>query len=392
MEIRGLADAAAVRITAYPSLSKEDRLKRFVKSAVRGHKPEPVDRFSWPNAMLGQGLLAAYAATGETDCLLAVLAYLRQWKSAGFPIRYVDNVMNGSLALWIEELLLRETVWEESGQTIMLNLCREAAQACAAWLKNAGRTGEGIFPYRHRHPDWLFADALGMVCPFLCGYGAKKGEDAFLDTGVRQLTQFLERGMDAKTGLPYHGYDEKSGMKYGIIGWGRACGWMLDGLTESLLYIPQEHEAYEFLRAASEALFGAVFAWQREDGGFSWQLQALEGHRDSSAEGMIGTALLTGCRAGVFDGTAGNAHRKNDMPKTAGKAGASAGTGRAWCDGLCRAICASVEKDAVLDCSGECRGFSEYPQVYGSYPWGTGSVLAFLSGICYTEKYGRTEG
>lgn len=46
--------------------------------------------------------------------------------------------------------------------------------------------------------------------------------------------------MDEKTGLPYHGYDEKTGMKYGIIGWGRACGWMLLGLSQSILWISEQ--------------------------------------------------------------------------------------------------------------------------------------------------------
>ena len=37
-----------------------------------------------------------------------------------------------------------------------------------------------------------------------------------------------------------------------------------------------------------QQLLDSIFVWQRADGGFSWQLQAQEGHRDTSAEGMIG--------------------------------------------------------------------------------------------------------
>lgn len=368
MDIGKVAKTAVEQIASYPSISKQEQWKRMLKSAAHGHRPAPVDHYFWPNAILGQGLLAAYRATGEKEYLLSVLAYLRQWKTAGFPIHYVDNIMNGSLALWTERFLLQETVWE--GQEILLELCREAQKACVAWLKAADRTGAGIFPYRHHHPDWLFADALGMVSPFLCGYGAQKKAPGLLEDGVRQLTQFLERGMDARTGLPYHGYDEKSGMKYGIIGWGRACGWMLMGLSESLLWMPKTHEKYDVLCTACRELLEAVFAWQREDGGFSWQLQAQEGHRDSSAEGMIGTAVLTAFQAGVFGG------QQADLPEHV----------RGWCDRLCRALDFSVVEGTVRDCSGECRGFAEYPQVYGSYPWGTGSALAFFAGVCYNRK------
>ncbi len=90
------------------------------------------------------------------------------------------------------------------------------------------------FAYRSQHPDWLFADTLGMLCPFACRYGVQKQDKELLNLGIRQLELFFQKGMDEKTGLPYHGYDEKNGTKYGIIGWGRACGWMLLGLSQSI--------------------------------------------------------------------------------------------------------------------------------------------------------------
>ena len=46
----------------------------------------------------------------------------------------------------------------------------------------------------------------------------------------------------------------------------------------------------------------------------------------------------------------------------------------------------SIQKGYVTDCSGECKGFAEYPQVYGIYPWGSGSALAFLAVQLFREE------
>lgn len=394
MEIKALADSAASQIAAYPVVTGKEKLKRLVKGSVLRQKLAPIDPFSWPNAMLGEGLLASYEATGDKKYLEAVVDHLKRWKNAGYPIHYVDNIMNGSLALWIEELVLNGqaagTVRAGGAKTPdiggagaqeLLALCRETEDACAEWLRTAFRTGKGILPYRTHHPDWLFADTLGMVCPFLCRYGAKNADDELLRLGISQLAQFLEKGMDQRSGLPYHGYDEKNGLKYGIIGWGRACGWMLKGMAESLPYIPEDREEYKALAEAFQKLTEAVCQYQRADGGFSWQLEAMEGHRDSSAEGMLGTALTRGMCAGLLAA----AGRQTDS-------GCSLAGGTAVMPDeqkndsydrklirLNRTLHGSVAGGTVRDCSGECRGFAEYPQNYGSYPWGSGSALEFFA-------------
>lgn len=433
MEIKTLADHAAIQIAAYPVIGGKEKLKRFVKGKVLRQKLAPVDPFSWPNAMLGEGLLASYETTGNTQYLEAVADHLKRWKNAGYPIHYVDNIMNGSLALWIEALLSAGGKPKGCGSTSVcqpereavsarhaaesfkgspqetLALCREAESACAFWLKKASCTGQGILPYRTQHPDWLFADTLGMVCPFLCRYGAENADEKLLRLGVSQLMQFWKKGMDPKTGLPYHGYDEKNGMKYGVIGWGRACGWMLKGMAESLPYIPKEWEEYEILAEAFGKLSDAVSGCQREDGGFSWQLEALEGHRDSSAEGMIGTALMRGMSTGLLPCAGGCVESKNrcadkESGHTDGKC--EKPDDKCGCTGvgcghmperrqeqddayirsvlrLSSALQQSVLDGMVKDCSGECKGFAEYPQIYGSYPWGSGSALEFFA---LTEK------
>ncbi|MDO4332416.1 MAG: glycoside hydrolase family 88 protein [Eubacteriales bacterium] len=370
-QVRGLADTAAAQIAVYPVVTGKEKMKRLIKGTLLHHKLAPVDPFSWPNAMLGEGLLAAFEATGEKKYLMAAANHLKRWKSTGYRIYYVDNIMNGSLAMRIEELIdaKEEGPLGAAEADEMRGVCGEAEKACAEWLRGAVRTGQGILPYREHHMDWLFADTLGMVCPFLCRYGVQNGDKELQQAAVRQLQQFLQNGMDERTGLPYHGYDEKSGMKYSIIGWGRACGWLLKGLAGSLPWIAEESGEYESLKQAFLRLAETVGSYQRPDGGFSWQLEAQEGHRDSSAEGMIGAALASAMRSGLL--------QENEENGTCGGKLSAPGL----LERLQRILQQTVKGGRIGECLGECRDFAEYPQVYGDYPWGTGSALEFLASM-----------
>lgn len=374
-QIQEMIKPAAAMLDTYPVVTTKQKIKQWIKTCVPGMTPEKAERYSWPQALLAMGLLQAYEQTKDKTALSSVFSYLRRWKNSGYPIAHVDHVMNGSVALWTEEILTREKR-EDAESLEALWICREGADICAGWIKAAKKTADGILAYRSQHPDWLFADTLGMLCPFACRYGVQKQDKELLNLGIRQLELFFQKGMDEKTGLPYHGYDEKTGMKYGIIGWGRACGWMLLGLSQSILWISEQSAACPSSRSVAwegcnrllllqQQLLDSVFAWQRADGGFSWQLQAREGHRDTSAEGMIGYGAWLAAETAAV--------QRSEQ----------------WSPALSRLTAimqTSIRDGRVTDCSGECKGFAEYPQVYGTYPWGSGSALAFLAVQLFREE------
>lgn len=83
---------------------------------------------------------------------------------------------------------------EDAESLEALWICREGADICAGWIKAAKKTADGILAYRSQHPDWLFADTLGMLCPFACRYGVQKQDKELLNLGIRQLELFSKRG------------------------------------------------------------------------------------------------------------------------------------------------------------------------------------------------------
>ena len=208
----------------------------------------------------------------------------------------------------------------------------------------------GSFPYRAGQDNgYVFVDTIGLACPFLYRYGTMFDRPETMEAAVKQIVNFLAYGMDADTGLPYHGYSVADDCKYGIIGWGRAVGWLLRGMG---CCMTTQYGA-DRLREPYVKLAETVAPYQRKDGYFAWQLQAAEGPADTSATGMICAALRQGIGMGILDEAV---------------YGQIVQVGRI-------ALEKSEKNGRVYHCSGECEGFGQYPQRYDAYPWSLGPAL-----------------
>lgn len=197
------------------------------------------------------------------------------------------------------------------------------------------------------------------------------------------IRNYYKFGRDEKSGLIYHGYElgdarrlvpdglnrmeECASNKKGLMCWGRAFGWLMMGLSNVAgggLGDTGASGANNNTGASNadaalwfKELSGAAIDYQRPDGGWSWQLQAIDGHIDMSATGMIAYSLAMGARNGILP-----ASKTKEVIEKA-------------------AVCMSehIKKGAVVDALSSCDDFGVHYQTYGSYPWGQGAVLAALS-------------
>lgn len=135
-QIQEMIKPAAAMLDTYPVVTTKQKIKQWIKTCVPGMTPEKAERYSWPQALLAMGLLQAYEQTKDKTALSSVFSYLRRWKNSGYPIAHVDHVMNGSVALWTEEILTREKR-EDAESLEALWICREGADICAGWIKAA---------------------------------------------------------------------------------------------------------------------------------------------------------------------------------------------------------------------------------------------------------------
>lgn len=346
--LQELRKEAKVQLFHYPVFTKKQDIKYFIKRVLRPANTPKRDSFFWLHAMLAQGLEEA----GELETLKQ---YYDLWIQKDLPIHNVDNIMNGYSLLYVYEQTKEEKY-------------RVAADKLYQYLLQYKREMKETIPYRKNHPTHIYVDGIGMIVPFLCRYGKMFGMKEAIKLGVLQMKEFVELGMDEKSGLPYHGYDLESKVKYGIIGWGRAVGWLLLAMADSYEYVEKEDK--EWLKNIYQKLLEASLHYLREDGYFSWQLSANEGPKDTSATAMIGYAFQKAIKLGVINRESKIVFKQMSEGIT--------GNFEEIIECMEQAILASVKQGKVMDCSGECEGFSQYPQVYGAYPWSLGPGLRFL--------------
>ncbi len=337
-----LCAAVAENLFTWPVLSRKEKWKRRIKKYILFRSVPPIDHYYWPNALLAEGLSEWMKAGGDGRGVEPLKRYYDGWLQKGLPMYCLDNGANGMPLL---------DLYEYTGEKKYL----DGAERLAEFLQNHDRDEQGNLPYRIRQGNHIYADGLGMICPFLCRYGKKTKEGAAMELGEVQLIHFLEKGMDEGSGLPYHGFDSRTGEKYGCIGWGRAVGWLMTGLSRSLPWLTKEDPRRNLLQERFRELVETILDFQRGDGSFGWLLPAVEGPADTSATAMIACALLEGKRDGILD-------EKVDGAVL----------------GATEFVLSCVNGGRVRQCSGECGGFGEYPQRYGSYPWSDGPALRLL--------------
>lgn len=358
-----LIENACRELLQYGVWDSRTKCKYWIKRYLLHREMAGEDLFFWPTGLLAAGLwscreelLKSGADATEVQRQIgmienALAAYYGRWFKKNMPIKVIDDLLAGETLLNIY-LEMRKyssaNLFGLSQETV-----REALDKLAAYAEGQLMDAAGSFRYRPAHGSmFVFADGIGLACPFLYRYGKTFEEQKYEELALLQIVNFLSYGMDGETSLPYHGYDMTDGCKYGIIGWGRAVGWLLRGMVDCL----STDYGRQRLGAPYRELVDAALAWQRPDGYFSWQLEALEGPADTSATGMICVSLKQGIFQGVLEG------EKYEKALEKGL------------DALKR----SVRDGRVYNCSGECEGFSCYPQRYGAYPWSLGPALEIL--------------
>lgn len=338
---------AEYELLKYPNHGPGYYLKRAAKAAV-GEKQEPLDKINWPTGLLAKSLADYYMQNKNSEEALIILnclkKYYDRWIRHGHKLYYLDDAFSGMALIDLHQITGDEKY-------------KMAADHIAKYLFHHETDEAGSLPYRpNQNNNYIFADSIGMICPFLCKYGSTYGDMNAINLAVTQIQNFIGMGMDEKTGLPYHGYQYESGVKYGIIGWGRAVGWLMIGMSETLAYMEESRPSYEVIKQAYRRLVDKVEAYQLEGGLYSWQLGAKEGPVDTSATAMILYAIARSLDTNVLIGI----HKSRMM------------RGR-------EALWNSVREGKIYGCLAECQGFSMYPQVYGAYPWSLGPALSLFT-------------
>ena len=355
--LSSLVSTAEYEIFTYPHWTFIFRLKNLVKKLTKKIlKKTPIvnDRLNWPIGIMVRGLI-------EINDTKPLIKYANSWANHGAKFYNIDDALAAEVFIY----LYRKTAGEGY---------KMAADEMYQYLVESRKDAEGSLLYRPNQDNEIVAvDMIGLVAPFLVKYGTEFKVPEAIELAYTQIKNYLIHGMDEKTGLPVHAYEAATGSHYGLVGWGRAVGWLMMGMSFFIKYVCDEAEKlteemqkdfseYNDIRTAFNSLKKNVLKYIGEDGLFSWHITEIDGHVDTSASGMILDAMAM---------TVGFGEKK-------------------YSDGveddaiLNKGISALKEKvvdGTVTDALGECEDYGVHPQYYGAFPWALGPTMMLLSRV-----------
>jgi len=335
-----------LQLSSYHTMNEKQKISAYfnnmLSTTLNAKKEEDQVRFFRQNGLLAQSLEWSYFLYHDIQDLNSLQKYFDQWIKIGFLTKYLEDAINGYSLIYLNQLK-PNVKYQNTIEKIKSHLFSYPTDK------------HGSLTYR-KDSDDIYVESIGMICPFLCRYGTVYHDQSAIDLAINQIINYLKYGFDSKTHLPYHGYNIKGNVKHGIIGWGRAVGWLLIGMIDSLEYIASSNRYYKILRYQFEVMIKTTLNYQMKSGYYKWQLTALEGHVDTSATSMISYAIKRGVMIGILNRSF--LHYSNL--------------------GLL-AISHSIEKGVVMDSSAECIAFGMYPQDYGSNQWAQGPTTALAA-------------
>jgi len=178
-------------------------------------------------------------------------------------------------------------------------------------LAHQPRTASGGFWHKQKYPNQMWLDGLYMAEPFYAEYASlSHHSEAFSDI-THQFALMQEHARDPKTGLLYHGWDESKQQRWADKKtgdssqfWGRAMGWYMMALVDTLPYYPESDPGKKQLIAMLGQDAAAVARYQDGTTGLWYQVldkpAAKGNYVESSASCMFVYALAKGVRQGYL--------------------------------------------------------------------------------------------
>ncbi|HEX5869280.1 MAG TPA: glycoside hydrolase family 88 protein [Longimicrobium sp.] len=277
-----------------------------VAESVMRRNPQTHRRWDYTQGVALGAIERVALATGDRAMLDYVGRNMERWITPGGGIQgydmaeyNIDEVSQGRLLFGMYERTADERY-------------RRAADLLRQQLRQHPRTPEGGFWHKQIYPQQMWLDGLYMGQPFFAEYAATFGEPAAFDDIAKQFLLVARHTRDARTGLMYHAWDHAKAQPWADSAtglsphfWGRAMGWYVMGVVETLEHFPADHPdrpaIIQTLRDAAEGIARV----QDPVTGLWWnvmdQPNRAGNYLEASASSMFAYALARGARLGYID-------------------------------------------------------------------------------------------
>ena len=189
---------------------------------------------------------------------------------------------------------------------------RRAADRLRDQLRAQPRTAEGGYWHKKIYPQQMWLDGLFMGQPFAAQYARAFGDTALENDIARQFLLVARHTRDPRTGLMYHAWDAARAQPWADSAtglsrnfWGRAMGWYVMGVVETLDWLPASHPDRAAIVRTLQDAAAAIARAQDPVTGLWWnvldQPNRAGNYLEGSASSMFAYALAKGVRLGYLD-------------------------------------------------------------------------------------------
>jgi unsaturated rhamnogalacturonyl hydrolase len=277
-----------------------------VAQSVMRRNPQTHRRWDYTQGVVLGAIERVGLAKGDTAMMRYVQANMDRWiKPDGSIEGYemaeynIDEISQGRLLFGL---------WERTAD----DRYRRAADVLRQQLRTHPRTPEGGFWHKQIYPQQMWLDGLYMGQPFFAEYAAAFNEPAAYDDIAQQFLLVARHTRDPRTGLMYHAWDFAKAQPWADTAsglsqhfWGRAMGWYVMGVVETLDHFPADHPdraaIIQTLRDAAEG----IAAVQDPVTGLWWnvmdQPNRAGNYLEASSSSMFAYALARAARLGYID-------------------------------------------------------------------------------------------
>jgi rhamnogalacturonyl hydrolase YesR/lysophospholipase L1-like esterase len=153
------------------------------------------------------------------------------------------------------------------------------------------RLFDGTFARKRPQMNTVWLDDMFMSIPALAQMGALTGDNKYFNEAAKQIQLFATRMFVEDKNLFRHGWVE-SAQEHPSFYWGRANGWALLTLVETLDILPENHPQRNFILNLMKKHIQGLAACQSGDGFWHQLLDRSDSYLETSS-----TAIFTYCIA-----------------------------------------------------------------------------------------------
>lgn len=305
-----------LKISLLTKAPKENRTRlswsKQVADSVLATYPNPKDLnlrgWDYHNGFF----LSALMALWQRDKDPKYLQYIKDWvnlyvndqdiiveKTFGRNEHHLDDILPGRLLVALYQITKDQKY-------------QKAAATLSAYLKTQPRTKDGGYWHKQVYPHQMWLDGIYMAGTYAVEYAQAFNEPSFFDDAAHQMTLIHQHTHDPQTGLLYHGWDESKTMVWADPArghspefWGRAIGWYMMALVDTLDYLPKNHPKRNEIISILKKLSASLAKYQDAQTGLWYQVidqgARADNWQETSATAMFVYALAKGVRQGHLD-------------------------------------------------------------------------------------------